>query len=325
MSLSIIIPTYNNVNYLDELLESILNNESSYDYEVLIGIDNCEETIEYFKYRNYPSNFFFYYFVENYGPYIIKNTLAELSNYEKIFFFDSDDIMLKGLINVVCEKLNGYDCVKPKFVNFVDKDGQRVFTEGNNLYGEGVFGIRKTIFLGMNGFEGWKMAADSDFMGRIYKHKRKIHLTQNILFHRRIHDNSLTMRPDTGYKSALRGKYFSMSKHRTDFGPLPFLSKGDYQVMDNETKNISDSILTQEKNRVDTEQEIKQKKHSLLQSIFDKSPKNLDELIQKKQDRVINYEQVNRSTIVNSPKPKIVDTALKKAKLENLKKNYGRR
>ena len=94
--------------------------------------------------------------------------------HEKIFFFDSDDIMLKGLINVVCEKLNGYDCVKPKFVNFVDKDGQRVFTEGNNLYGEGVFGIRKTIFLGMNGFEGWKMAADSDFMGRIYKHKRKI-------------------------------------------------------------------------------------------------------------------------------------------------------
>ena len=136
----------------------------------------------------------------------------------------------------------------------------------------------------------------------------------------------LVINPDfTIYKSALRGKYFSMSKHRTDFGPLPFLSKGDYQVMDNETKNLSDSILTQEKNRVDTEQEIKQKKHSLLQSIFDKSPKNLDDLIQKKQERVINYEQVNRSTIVNSPKPKIVDTALKKAKLENLKKNYGRR
>ena len=323
MSLSIIIPTYDNVNYLDELLESILNNESSYDYEVLIGIDNCEETLNYIKDRNYPNNFFFYYFVENYGPYIIKNTLTELSNYENIFFFDSDDVMLKGLINIVCEKLNGYECVKPKFANFVDKDGERVFTEGNNLYGEGVFGIRKTIFLGMNGFEGWKCAADSDFMGRIYKHKRKIHLTQNILFHRRIHDNSLTMRPDTGYKSALRGKYFGMSKHKTDFGPLPFLSKGDYHVMDNETKNLSDSILTQEKNRVDTEQEIKQKKHSLLQSIFDKSPKNLDELIQKKKERVINYEEVNRSTIVNSPKPKIVETALKKAKLENIKKNYG--
>jgi glycosyltransferase involved in cell wall biosynthesis len=84
MSLSIIIPTFNNVNYLGELLESILNNESTYDYEVLIGIDNCEETLDYFKHRNYPSNFFFYYFVENYGPYIIKNTLAELSNYEKV-------------------------------------------------------------------------------------------------------------------------------------------------------------------------------------------------------------------------------------------------
>jgi hypothetical protein len=51
----------------------------------------------------------------------------------------------------------------------------------------------------------------------------------------------------------------------------------------------------------------------------------LDELIQKKKERVINYEEVNRSTIINMAKPKIVETALKKAKLENIKKNYGRR
>lgn len=325
MSLSIIIPSYDNVNYLGELLESILNNESSYEYEVLIGIDNCEETLNYFKYRNYPKNFFFYYFVENYGPYIIKNTLAEISNYEKILFFDSDDVMVNGLINEICEKLNVYECVKPKFSNFVDENGQRVYTEGTNLYGEGVFGIRKNIFLSMNGFEGWKMAADSDFMGRIYRNKRKIYLTQNILFHRRIHDRSLTMRPDTGYKSALRGKYFGISKNKTDFGPLPFLSKGDYQVMDNETKNLSDSILTQEKTKVDTMWEMKRKKQQLLQSIYDGSPKDVDELIRKKQEKTINYEEVNRSVVVNTPKPNIVETALKKAKLENLKKNYGRR
>jgi glycosyltransferase involved in cell wall biosynthesis len=149
VSLSIIIPTYNNVNYLDELLGSILNNESSYDYEVLIGIDNCEETLNYIKDRNYPNNFFFYYFVENYGPYIIKNTLTELSNYENIFFFDSDDVMLNGLINIVCEKLNGYECVKPKFANFVDKDGERVFTEGNNFTS-----ISASAFISASNFVG---------------------------------------------------------------------------------------------------------------------------------------------------------------------------
>ena len=40
-------------------------------------------------------------------------------------------------------------------------------------------------------------AADSDFMGRLYKKKLKIHFTDEILFHRRIHNENLTKRGDT--------------------------------------------------------------------------------------------------------------------------------
>ena len=40
----------------------------------------------------------------------------------------------------------------------------------------------KKIFLAMNGFEGWKCAADSDFMGRLYKTGKKVLLSKDVLF-----------------------------------------------------------------------------------------------------------------------------------------------
>jgi len=86
MSLSIIVPTYNNVKFLDELFESFKKNDVNFPHEYLIGIDNCEKTKNYIEEREFPNNFFFFYFVENVGPYKIKNTLAEVAKYDNLFF-----------------------------------------------------------------------------------------------------------------------------------------------------------------------------------------------------------------------------------------------
>ena len=320
MSLSIIIPTFDSVDFFDELFESIKNNNYDKEFEVLIGIDNCEKTLEYVQNQNFPKNYFFYYFIENGGPYIIKNTLSELAKFDKIFFFDSDDIMLENLINVIDTSLEKYDCVKPKFVNFKDDKGQRKFSKDGALYGEGVFGINKDLFLSMNGFEGWKVAADSDFMGRIYKFKRKINLTSDVLFHRRLHNNSLTRRQDTGYASQMRANFFRISKNKKGGVILDEMKKGDYQVLDIQTNTLSQSIIQTQSEQVNLERELKEKKHKLLESIFSNKPKNVKENIQTK---TINYEQVNKNT--NHQTNKVLTTALKKAKLENLNRNFGRR
>jgi hypothetical protein len=130
--------------------------------------------------------------------------------------------------------------------------------------------------------------------------KRKINLTSNILFHRRLHPKSLTLSNETGYASQIRGKYFRMSKNKTNFGPLTILEKADYQMLDNTTIEWSESISVIEQNEVDLIKDLKDKKHRLLETIFQNLPK-----------------EVKTTNTLNN--------ALKKAKLENLKKNYGRR
>ena len=319
MAISIIIPTFDNIEFLDELIESILKNKSNVPYEVMIGIDGCEKTKEYFEKRKYQNNFFFFYFIKNEGPYKIKNTLAEIASYENLFFFDSDDIMTENTISKLDELLNKYECVKPKFNNFKDSKGHRNFDNLPGQYGEGVFAIEKKLFLSMNGFEGWMCAADSDFMGRIYKTGRKVGLTQEILFHRRIHNKSLTRRNDTGYASELRGKYSRISKNKSYFGPLPTLSKNDYQILDVETFEWSKPISVIENEKIDQAKEIKRKKHELLDKLFNNSSKE----IRPKQPKTIDYTAVNRNTNFQTQSNMV--SALKKAKLENIQKNFGRR
>lgn len=319
MSLSVIIPTFDSVEFLNDLILSIQNNKYDEEFEILFGIDNCEKTLEYIKTQQFPPNFFFYYFTENGGPYIIKNTLSELAKYDKIFFFDSDDIMLENLLDDVNQGLDKYDCVKPKFVNFKDHKGKRNFSNDGPMYGEGVFGIKKEIFLNMNGFEGWKVAADSDFMGRIYKFNKKINLTSDVLFHRRLHDKSLTRRKDTGYASQMRGDYFRISKNKKGGVVLDEMKKGDYQALDLITNTLSQSVTQIQTEKINLERELKEKKHKLLESIFSDKPRKITE---NKQPKTINYSQVNKTT--NHQTSSVLNTALKKAKLENLKKNFGR-
>jgi glycosyltransferase involved in cell wall biosynthesis len=319
MSLSVIIPTFDSVEFLNELILSIQNNKYDKEFEILFGIDNCEKTLEYIKTQQFPQNFFFYYFTENGGPYIIKNTLSELARYDKIFFFDSDDIMLENLLDEVDKGLDKYDCVKPKFVNFKDYKGNRNFGNDGAMYGEGVFGIKKEIFLNMNGFEGWKVAADSDFMGRIYKFNKRISLTPDVLFHRRIHNKSLTRRKDTGYASQMRGDYFRISKNKKGGVVLDEMKKGDYQALDLITNTLSQSVTQIQTEKINLERELKEKKHKLLESIFSDKPRKITE---NKQPKTINYSQVNKTT--NHQTSSVLNNALKKAKLENLKKNFGR-
>ena len=74
MGISVIIPTFDNIEFIDETLESIYNSGKDFDYEILIGIDGCKKSLDYLKDKSYPSNTKIYYFSKNKGPYLIKNT-----------------------------------------------------------------------------------------------------------------------------------------------------------------------------------------------------------------------------------------------------------
>ena len=218
--ITVIIPTYDNVDYIDECITSILNSSKNINVEVLIGIDGCQKTLDHIKDQVFPINVKFFYFEKNIGPYIIKNTLSKLVKSKYILFFDSDDIMLPNMIPNVINTLNKFDCIKPMFFN---KRGNKIINDGSRNWGEGVFGIKKDIFLIFNGFEPWRCAADSEFMNRIYRNRIKVKMGDEILFHRRLHDKNLTVKEGTNYHSKLRSKYNTLAAKKTNFGPLQIL------------------------------------------------------------------------------------------------------
>lgn len=316
MGISVIIPTFDNIEYIDETLDSIYKSGKNFDYEILIGIDGCNKSLKYLKDKTYPDNTKIFFFPTNKGPYLIKNTLSTLAKYDNLLFFDSDDIMEENMIGYCLNSLNKHQCVKPRLHNFRIVDGKMVNEVGRKNWGEGVFAIHKKIFDYHNGFEGWLVAADSDFMGRLYKNNISVELTQEILLLRRLHDKGLTSRPDTGLRSSLRSKYASISKSKKYFGPLPELKIAEYQPINiaeytnNDIFKVGDTNSDNEEvdDYVNTINDRKQIVNDVINTINNKKQKEKD-IVPEKKVSSINYEKVNnllKNRVIPKPIPKVI-------------------
>ena len=221
--LTIIIPTFNNVEFIKECLSSVIKSVKSLNCEILVGIDDCEKTLNFVEKEIFDSRIRFFYFSQNVGPYIVKNTLVKNSNSETILFFDSDDVMCENMVEEILRMQSFNDFVRPKYNNFNGVTPTNNPVNKEKLFGEGVFSIKKSLFLSMNGFEGWRTTADTDFIGRLYKNSRKSINTPTVLFYRRLHQNSLTQSKQTGYGSKIRSNYNNLIRNKKTFGPLPYL------------------------------------------------------------------------------------------------------
>lgn len=200
---SIIIPTYGTPEYLKECINSIRNQKIDFNYEILLGVDNCKETLKSIEDdKDFYKEIRLYYFKENVGPFIIKNTLIDLTTYNNILFFDSDDIMTSNMLSDFFNHIKKADLIRFNYLNF-----RKNLEHSNPLTAFGVFGIKKSIFNNFVCFEPWKCAADSEFIERVSFHKINSKTIEGVSFHRRLHDKNLTLKPDTNMKSKLRESY----------------------------------------------------------------------------------------------------------------------
>lgn len=316
--ISIIIPTYKNVQFLPECFDSILKSIKDLDCEILVGIDSCQETLKYVKKNRFDSRFKFYFFEKNLGPYVIKNTLATISSSDKILFFDSDDVMLEHMIPEIIDSLDNFKMYKPMYFDFKNENEIKNINTNikTNKLGEGVFAINKEIFLDFNGFEGWRCAADSDFMSRFYKKNIKFYVGKTISFLRRVHPNSLTVHPETNLSSKLRAHYYGLSKkNRVKHSCDMFITSPYIELDVNELNNQNDVFILQ-KNKTkelisnllgnvsvkpevnyDKINEVISKKgvydvKSSVKPVRENLPNNRNELMEKKKG--INSESLNK-------------------------------
>jgi glycosyltransferase involved in cell wall biosynthesis len=118
MKLSIIIPTYNVVEYIDECLQSLLPQLT--DECELIIVDDCstdgtkekifgylthEMASKYFQYKDGEKNFKFYMHETNKGVSAARNVGLKVATGEHIAFIDGDDLVSNNYIKQIFEAI----------------------------------------------------------------------------------------------------------------------------------------------------------------------------------------------------------------------------
>ena len=188
MKYSIIVPVYNRPDEVDELLQSLCE-QTVKDFEVLVVEDGsvkpCKDVCD--KYANILD--LHYYIKENSGPGQSRNYGAERSNGNWLIILDSDVVLPKDYLwNVEQGTSNdnslaafgGPDAAHPSFTpvqKAISYSMTSFFTTGGIRGGKAKLdkfyprsfnmGIRRDVYLQLNGFSKMSFGEDIDFSYRI--------------------------------------------------------------------------------------------------------------------------------------------------------------
>jgi glycosyltransferase involved in cell wall biosynthesis len=201
---SIIVTAYKTFNYIEECLDSIMLQTyfiNSDNYEILLGIDGCTETLSVVKkiHGKYPKLRVFF-MSKNMGTYVTSNTLLSQVKYDKIIRFDSDDVMLPDMIFRINSNIDTYDVIRLKFNNF--NDGETISIIYPHM-AHGVMCYKKHVIDDLGGYKDWPCGADTDLVFR-FKSEYKVFIEEATSFYRRVHSGALTRNTKTGMNTQLR-------------------------------------------------------------------------------------------------------------------------
>jgi len=216
--ISICISAFNAAEYIEECLDSISRQtyfNSNKNYEILLGIDGCFETLNKVNLIKYKyNNLKIINISKNSGPYIMLNTLISHSKYDTICVIGADDIMLDDfLVTNINEYKESENFVVVKCVNFNHPNKNDRGCEYNP---GGTIIFSRNIFLSLNGFEIWRCGADSDLVDRFKRNGLSIYNSNKVTILRRIHDHNLINSEKYGIKSKYRKNIQKLIRERKD-------------------------------------------------------------------------------------------------------------
>jgi len=210
--ISIIVTAYKMKKYIKEALDSISNQtwfKNNNNYEILVGVDNCYETLSYLhSIMNEYNNIRVFMMKSNKGTYITTNTLMTIAKYDNLLRFDSDDVMYPFMIEFLMNNIENFDLLRFQMQNF-GNDNQTTLAYGQIM-------MKHEIFDLFGGFMPWPCFGDAEFILRIRNHII-IKIFDEILFKRRIHSSNLTVTKKTGEASYIRNLFrkYTFSKLKT--------------------------------------------------------------------------------------------------------------
>lgn len=191
---SIIIPSFNNLDLLQECIDSI-KNQAFIDYEVfVIDAKSTDGSIEYLQTLSAP----FYWISEpDCGVYDAMNKGIEKSNGEWLYFLGTDDVIFERqtlqlvfnseigddkslIIGQIHYKSNPKDSklLKSKYVLFSPWSPNLWIR--NAPHHQGIF-YRKTVFSNLKYDLKYKILADYDLNLKLYRNKLKAKLIKQVI------------------------------------------------------------------------------------------------------------------------------------------------
>lgn len=225
--ISVIVTAYKAQNFIEPCLDSISRQiyfNKHPRFEILLGIDNCRETLRKVKGLGGIKNLKIFMMKENYGTYIVSNTLIDNAKYNRILRFDSDDVMRKDMIGVLMKQKA--DVVRMKYFTFGKR---RIGYSGRYSWGQVLFS--KKVFDVCGGYSPWRCAADKDLLNRAGL-KFKIARVDDRLFYKRMHPGALTKAKNTGAKSNIRKIAHNKIRENINSGIVKIERvTGEYEIM----------------------------------------------------------------------------------------------
>ena len=198
--ISILIPIYNGIEYIDESVSSVLK-QTYNEWELLIGINGHPPNSEvYQKAKEYEAKSDKIRVIDFYPTRGKSNTLNEmikLCNYDYIALLDVDDIWHEQKLEIQAKFLNNYDVIGSNCVWFGDRNGivppipngdisHFDFSSVNPVINSSSV-IRKELCYWNSTWDG---VEDYDMWLRLRNQNKKFFNLQEILVKHRIHNDS---------------------------------------------------------------------------------------------------------------------------------------
>lgn len=212
---SVCLTAWKTSEFIEQCLDSIERQtyfKGFNDYEILLGIDGCQETLDKVKsimgkYRNLRV----FMMDENCGTYITSNTMMSMAKYGWLLRFDTDDLMMPDMVETMFAKKGSASLVRVTMQNFFDVDSHHKKT-GKSY---GIHLVKSSLFRKVNGYKAWPCGGDDDFLRRCRRFGKETTLSE-ILMMRRVQQNSLTVSKKTTFGNPIREKYVNIVK-TTDY------------------------------------------------------------------------------------------------------------
>ncbi|MGM0588336.1 MAG: glycosyltransferase family 2 protein [Bacteroidota bacterium] len=108
---SVIIPTYNYADVIDQAIESVLNQTYSNLECIVVDDGSTDNTVDILKQYQKLDKRFSWYHIENSGPAVARHFGVHKCNGSFIQFLDSDDLLFANKIELQIDYLNKYQSI----------------------------------------------------------------------------------------------------------------------------------------------------------------------------------------------------------------------